>query len=1415
MNITALFRKQKQMVPKGLRRRLIRQITTFVVLVMAVGIATTSFMLQQAITTKEMGSLDALAHAYLRDLDLRLSFLGQNIAQLSKNRFVTNSLVDPQGRALYLPDFVKEFNRTPFVVETTVVDFAGDIIYASSGETPRYLQHPNLRTTLAVGTQTSYLIEKEMKLVIMQPIHYYQTTQGAVVILVDLAALLKEILPPQPPRLYRLYQGKALLFSANERPGLEYVTHLHRHDTEGEGSYVEKLGLTFEIGVPKKEFLQPVRTAVMRLMGLGALFVVAAILVASRLGGQLAQPILRLCDKVRESGAGQKAVPCSPVGTNDELEELARAFDDRTMQLLQAQKELHQNNELLQLEVFQRRKAEESLQAAYEDLEEKILERTRELQTAKERLDKAQEIAHLGNWDWDIAGNFLWWSDEIYRIFGLDPQSFTASYEKFLETVHPQDRKLVEQAVADTLANHKPYAIEHRIVLPDGRERYVLEQGELLVDSAGAPMRMVGTVLDITERKEAERTLRESEEKFAKAFKNAPIMMAISDLMDGTLLEINDCFAESTGFSREEMIGRSPIELGCYSKEYREPMRREIEAKGYLASKELRFRKKNGEVMFCSYAGELITIGGIRRLFSIAEDITERKKIEMLLKQDEERLSSLLNLSQRSWASEEDLTRFALEEAVRLTESEVGYLHFINPGNNTIALHAWSQNVQEKCNASKTPHYPIGSAGVWADSVRTKKPVLHNDYPGLAEKKGVPEGHFPIRRHMSIPVFDKDTVVAVIGVGNKEGPYGDQDIRQLTLYMNSMWQILKRRRVESELFYSRQMLQAVLDNIPQRVFWKDRQDNYLGGNRIFLRDAGFTSMEEIVGKSDFDMPWREKAEQYRAVDQAVMESATPQLNIEEQQRKTAGVQLWALTNKIPLQDKAGHVYGVLGTYEDISERKQAESLLKDAENRYRTLFEQSPDGICLIDPETALPMAFNEVAHRQLGYSREEFAGLHVSEYEAKERPEETQSRIARLLKHGQDYFETLHRRKDGELRNIVVTVKRIKLGGRDVFLTIFRDVTLLKRAEEEIRLKAQLIDAANDTIILHDLEGNIIEANEVAYRLRGYGKDEFLTLNIKDLDAPEFAEKFPNRSREMMEYGHAKFEVAHVCKDGTRIPLEVNAKLIEVGGRKMVLSVARDIRARKEAEEKLNRFTRELERSNEELQQFAYVASHDLQEPLRKVMAFGDRLKKHGGPALDERSLDYLERMQNAAGRMRNLIDGLLLFSRVTTKGKPFEIIDLQEIVREVLSDLEQLLALSNGQVEVGSLPRICGDRLQMRQLFQNLLSNSLKYQAPDEVPKVIVSGTETVDGWCEIMVSDNGIGFDEKYLERIFVPFQRLHARDEYEGTGMGLAICEKIVKRHGGAITARSSVGQGATFIIRLPLQHQEKEASHELS
>jgi signal transduction histidine kinase len=251
-----------------------------------------------------------------------------------------------------------------------------------------------------------------------------------------------------------------------------------------------------------------------------------------------------------------------------------------------------------------------------------------------------------------------------------------------------------------------------------------------------------------------------------------------------------------------------------------------------------------------------------------------------------------------------------------------------------------------------------------------------------------------------------------------------------------------------------------------------------------------------------------------------------------------------------------------------------------------------------------------------------------------------------------------------------------------------------------------------------------------------------------------------------------------------------------------------------------LKAYSAKLERSNSELQDFASVASHDLQEPLRKVQAFSDRLRSRCAATIDSQGRDYLDRVQNAAARMQTLINDLLTYCRVATKAQPFVPTDLVTVTREVVSDLEARIEQVNGRVVLGELPTLDADPLQVRQLMQNLIGNSLKYCRPDVPPVVKVwskhlphdpaAAEEAVPPrpFCQILVEDNGIGFEEVYSERIFTIFQRLHGRTEYEGTGVGLAVCRKIVERHGGTITAQSKLGNGSTFLVSLPV-HQPKE------
>lgn len=379
------------------------------------------------------------------------------------------------------------------------------------------------------------------------------------------------------------------------------------------------------------------------------------------------------------------------------------------------------------------------------------------------------------------------------------------------------------------------------------------------------------------------------------------------------------------------------------------------------------------------------------------------------------------------------------------------------------------------------------------------------------------------------------------------------------------------------------------------------------------------------------------------------------------------------------------------------------------------------------------------------------------------------------------------------------------------------RDISEIYQKSEQLSeataFTQTIIENAGEGVVVYDRNLNHVVWNQAMERFTGIPAADVLGKNAPML-FPWMISEGIDQQLEMALSGETVFspDLYIELSGGGQWRSSVyspqrNSKNEIVG----VIGLISDVTQRKNDEQELQANAVRLEQSNRELQDFAFVASHDLQEPLRKIQAFGDRLKTKYGAALDETGLDYLARMQNAAARMQVLINDLLSFSRITSKAKPFEQVDLQEVAKAVVSDLEIRIEQTGAQVEIDPLPIIDADPTQMRQLIQNLLSNALKFQQADVKPhiKITAERVNSDASFCEITVADNGIGFEEKYLDRIFTLFQRLHGRSEYEGTGVGLAVCRKIVERHGGQITAHSAPQQGAKFIISLPSQ-QWKEA-----
>jgi len=527
-------------------------------------------------------------------------------------------------------------------------------------------------------------------------------------------------------------------------------------------------------------------------------------------------------------------------------------------------------------------------------------------------------------------------------------------------------------------------------------------------------------------------------------------------------------------------------------------------------------------------------------------------------------------------------------------------------------------------------------------------------------------------------------------------------------------------------------------------------------------------------------------------------------------------------------------FQLLRAYEDVEltvRARTSELISANAESRrLAAIIESSTDSICSCAMDGTMT-SWNEAAERLYGYSRSEIVGQSARILLPDDRVEEALDLLQRIS-NGERFapIETMRRHKDGRLLYISQMYSPIRAdNGSIVGVSIVsRDITQQKLIEEQAqradRERAEALERLQMTFdrmpigcILNDPEFRFTYWNPAAEGIFGYRFDEIKGELPFGIITPESSRAHVADVFRRLAEGGEDVDVIgeNITKDGRRITcVWNNTSMRDREGKFIgVISMCQDVTVQKRDEERLRVYASALAQNNRELQDFAFVASHDLQEPLRKIAAFGDRLRDSAAGVLGDESLDYLGRMQNAAQRMQTLINDLLDFSRVATRAQPFVSTDLNVIAKEVMSDLETRIEQTLGRVEIGQLPTLEADPVQMRQLLQNLIANALKFHRRDVGPIVRVSairlpasaGSPMNQECVQILVEDNGIGFDVKFIDRIFTPFQRLHARHEFEGTGMGLAICRKISERHHGAITATSNPGQGSTFIVTLPL-HQ---------
>ncbi len=524
---------------------------------------------------------------------------------------------------------------------------------------------------------------------------------------------------------------------------------------------------------------------------------------------------------------------------------------------------------------------------------------------------------------------------------------------------------------------------------------------------------------------------------------------------------------------------------------------------------------------------------------------------------------------------------------------------------------------------------------------------------------------------------------------------------------------------------------------------------------------------------------------------------------------------WVDTTLVPFLDERGKPRHYVAIRADITERKRAEEALRESEELFAKSFRLSPDCVVIVRLPDRVVIQANDALCQLWNCRPEEIVGKPTPDYTSWLSEEERQAFMDILRATGECLnYETKFRMADGRMLAFNVSSRMITFNGESCVLSVMRDITVRKRIEIAAAQLAAIVESSEEAMIGKDLSGVVTSWNAGAEKTFGYTAAEMVGQPILRLIPPDrHDEEASIMSCIRRGESVATFDTVRTRGDGSPIDVAVTVSAIRGPGGNVVgaSKVARDITGRKHAEEQISRLNAELEQrvavrtaqlaaANSELEAFSYSVSHDLRAPLRAVDGFSRILVEDYGPQLPAEARRYLDTIRGGAQRMGTLIDDLLTFSRLSRSELSKRAVDVARLVREVLDDFTALRAGREIELKIGELPVCSGDPALLKQVWINLLSNALKYTRTRR-PAVVEIGCERQNGENVYFIRDNGAGFDMRYADKLFGVFQRLHRAEDYEGTGVGLAIVQRVIHRHGGRVWAEAAVERGATFYFTL--------------
>jgi len=1016
------------------------------------------------------------------------------------------------------------------------------------------------------------------------------------------------------------------------------------------------------------------------------------------------------------------------------------------------------------------------------------------------------DSAPVGIFRQDAEGNCNYANDLTCQLVGLLPHQVLG--RGWTERLHPEDRDRVLAELDLALQSGAIFRSEHRFLRGDGSCVWVFGQSVPQLDDRGQIAGYVGTVMDITQRKEAELALQEvnnaleywvkqrtaelqqsNEELKAEILQRQQIETALVESQDflrdlfenlndliqsvsletGKFLYVNRAWCETLGYQESEIYNLSVFEI--IAEEHRAECREILSQfkTGKLSQierLEIPFITKDGRQIIlegninCRYEnGKPTATRGIFR------DITERK-------QTEERLNEVLQeLSYHKQA----LDQFAL---IAITDAQ-GIITYVNEKLCEVSQYKREELIGKNHAVVNSGYHPqaffkemwatISGGKFWRGEIKNKRK----------------NGSFYWVDSIIVPFLN--------------------ELGQPKQYLAIRIDITERKNTEEKLLESKQLLQLIMDSIPHCIFWKDISSVYLGCNQNFAKAAGLKATVEIVGKTDYDLPWTKKeADWYRECDRRVMKSDEAEYHIIETQRTSKGQTIWVDTNKIPFHDATGKVVGILGSYEDITDRKEAEEKLQ----QQLAAIEASGDGIAILQNDKYIYL--NQAHARIFGYKNVgELIGKTWREVYAAPEINRLEKEVFPVLAK-QKYWrgEAIAKRKDGT--NFVEEIS-LTLTEDGSLICVCQDITQKLKIQEKMRRRdAQfraIFEQAAVGIARVALDGRFLQVNQRICQMLGYNEKEMLAKTMAEITHPEewqldvdYLEKI--LSGEIETFAREK---RYLHKDGSVFWGKITVSLVRGSSkdRDYLIAVLEDVSDRKQAEEEVrNALAREKE-LGELKSRFISMTSHEFRTPLSVISSSAGIMKTFNTKLTDEKRLTHLNTIETYVKHTTRLLDDILLLNRAEAGNIPFN-----PQGTNVVNYCEKLTQEMQTSTEnhVLTFTRHCPPETEaeldiklLQQVLINLLSNAIKYSPDGGEVKFDLS---VVKDKLVFQVRDSGIGIPEEDQKHLFESFHRATNVETIQGTGLGLVIVKKCVELHKGEINFTSELGRGTTFTVTIP-------------